>query len=174
VKLAGAGLSAEVPAGWDARIYSRPLSAPAVLPEPEASPFHRRTHVSGGSASLHAANFPLPVDDGDFGTGATSSMPAAGAFVALLEYEVGGGLEPGVGLFAAEGIPLPLVRRNFAPDSLLRPRPGQVGVQRFFTAEGRPFCLYAVLGSGAASPGALPELNRLLASLRFSLPLELP
>ena len=167
MRLAGAGLSAEVPAGWDARIYSRPLAAPQVLPEPEASPFHQRVKASGGSASLHAASFPLPVSDGDFGTGATSSMPAAGAFVALLEYEVGGGLRPGVGLFAARGAPLPLGRRDFDPRALLRPRPGQLGAQRFFTAGGRPFCLYAVLGSASASVAALDELNRLLASLRF-------
>jgi hypothetical protein len=167
VRLAGAGLEADVPSGWDARIYSRPLAAPEVLPEPQASPFHRRVEASGGTASLHAASFALPLGDGDFGTGATSSMPAAGAFVAVLEYEVGGGLRPGVGLFAARGAPVPLGRRDFDPRALLRPRPGQLGAQRFFTAGGRPFCLYAVLGSEAASTGPLDELNRLLGSLRF-------
>jgi hypothetical protein len=165
VRLAGAAISAEVPAGWDARIYSRPLAAPAVLPE--ASPFHRRSSASGGSASLHASNFALPANDGDFGTKATSSMPAGGAFLALLEYEIGGGLEPGAGLFAARVVPGPLARHEFAPDAMPRPRPGQAGVQRFFTAAGRPFCLYAVLGRAAEAEGALSELNRLLASLRF-------
>jgi hypothetical protein len=165
MRLAGAGLAAEVPSGWDARIYSRPLSTPEVLAEPRASPFRRRAETSGGTASLHAASFPLPVGDGDFGTGATSSMPARGVFVAVLEYEVGGGLEPGIGLFAPTGMPT-LARGDFAPDTLLRPRPGQLGAQRFFTVGGRPFCLYAVLGSEAAS-GSLGELNRLLGSLRF-------
>jgi hypothetical protein len=168
VRLAGAGLEANVPAGWDARIYSRPLAAPEVLPEPEASPFHRRVRTSGGTASLHAASFALPVSDGDFGTGATSSMPAAGAFVAVLEYELGGGLRPGVGLFAARGAPIPLGRRDFDPRALLRARPGQLGAQRFFSAGGRPFCLYAVLGSEAASAAPLAELNGLLGSLRFA------
>lgn len=172
MKLAGAGLEADVPSGWDARIYSRPLAAPEVLPGPEASPFHRRVQASGGTASLHAASFALPVSDGDFGTGATSSMPAGGAFVAVLEYEVGGGLRPGVGLFAARGAPVPLGRRDFDPRALLRPRPGQLGAQRFFTADGRPFCLYAVLGSEAASAGPLDELNRLLGSLRYGRALE--
>jgi hypothetical protein len=166
MRLAGAGIAAEVPVGWDARIYSRPLALPALLPE--ASPFHRRTSASGGTGSLHAANFPLPARDGDFGTKATSSMPAGGAFLALLEYEVGGGLEPGRGLFAAGATPGPLARADFAPEAMLRPRPGQAGVQRFFTAGGRPFCLYAVLGRSAAPAGALSELNRLLASLRFT------
>jgi len=167
MRLAGAGLEANVPSGWDARIYSRPLAVPEVLPEPEASPFRRRVQTSGGTASLHAASFALPVNDGDFGTGATSSMPAPGAFVAVLEYELGGGLRPGAGLFAARGAPIPLGRDDFDPRALLRARPGQLGAQRFFTAGGRPFCLYAVLGSEAASAAPLDQLNGLLGSLRF-------
>ena len=168
MRLAGAGLAAEVPAGWDARIYTRPLAAPAVLPAPRVSPFERQARAAGGTASLHAASFPLPADDGDFGTEATSTMPAGGAFLALLEYEVGGGLEPGVGLFAARGLPGALRRGDFAPEAMLRPRPGRGGVQRFFTVAGRPFCLYAVIGRAAESTGALGELNGLLGSLRFS------
>ena len=167
MRLAGAGLGVDVPAGWDARIYTRPLSEPGVLPQPEASPFSRQPITRGGTASLHAASFPLPREDGDFGTGATSDMPPSGAFVALLEYESGGGLEPGVGLFEAIGPPAPLRRDDLAPDALLRARPGQKGAQRFFTADGRPFCLYVVVGSAAVAR-TLPDVNRLLASLRFS------
>ena len=167
MRLAGAGIAAEVPAGWDARIYTRPLAAPEVLPQPGPSPFRRPAAASGGSAGLHAASFPLPPSDGDFGTGATSSMPAGGAFLSLLEYEVGAGLRPGVGLFAPRGAPGGLEPGDFAPETMLRPRPGQAGAQRFFTAGGRPFCLYAVLGRAAERGGALDDLNRLLASLRF-------
>ena len=52
MKLASHGLTVDVPQGWDARIYRRPQAEP----------------------NLHAANFPLPTDDGDFGSGALSTM----------------------------------------------------------------------------------------------------
>jgi len=113
VSLAAYGVEVSVPAGWDARIYARPLARAAALPG--VSPFSRRPQAHGGSATLHAASFALPRDDADFGTTATESMPTGGAFLALVEYEAGAGLEPGVGLFAAPAPPSALRAADFAP-----------------------------------------------------------
>jgi hypothetical protein len=166
MRLAGSGVEVTVPAGWDARVYTRPLAAPALMPNPPLDPFHRDVQARGGTASLHAASFALPADDGDFGTGATAEMSPSGTFVALLEYQAGGGLEPGKGLYAGRP-PASLAPDDFDPRALLRALPGQLGAQRFFTASGRPFCLYAVIGSEAFSR-RLVELNELVSSLWFS------
>jgi hypothetical protein len=170
VSLAAYGLEVSVPAGWVARIYARPLARAAAIPA-FPSPFARRAEAHGGTATLHAASFALPAQDAEFGTTATESMPRAGAFLALVEYEAGAGLEPGVGLFSPPGPPGTLGAGDFAPETMLRPRPGQVGAQRFFTASGRPFCLYAVLRGGGRAGSGLGELNRMLGSLRIA---ELP
>ena len=58
------------------------------------------------------------------------------------------GLEPGKGLFASRRIPTTLDPTSFSARGLAHPRPDQAGTQRFFTAAGRPFCLYVVI-SGA-------------------------
>ncbi len=117
------GITVSLPDGWDGRIYRRPE----------------------GDPTLHAASYALPVKDGDFGTGATARMPSGGAFVCLTEYRPGAGLEPGQGLFGAPAIPLPLGAEHFHSRSLLVGRRDQAGFQHFFTAQGRPFCLYVVV-----------------------------
>ena len=167
MSLAAYGLEVTVPTGWDARIYARPLAQPAALPS-VPSPFARRAEAHGGTATLHAASFALPASDAEFGTTATESMPRGGAFLAVVEYEAGAGLEPGVGLFAPSGPPGALRDGDFAPETMLRPLPGQVGAQRFFTSSGRPFCLYAVLRPAGHVAAALGELNRMLATLRVA------
>ena len=51
--------------------------------------------------------------------------------------------------------------------TMLRALPGQAGLQRFFTVAGRPFCLYAVIGSRAAGPRVIPRLNEMLRAVRI-------
>jgi hypothetical protein len=151
--LAAHGISIELPAGWEGRIYRR----------------------RGGDPTLHAANYPLPGSDGDFGSVATERMPERGSFLVLTEYRPGQGLEPGKGLFAAEAIPLPLDVRHFHPRTLHVGRPGQIGFQHFFTAGNRPFCLYAVVRPrthrGATAAAAKPQvsaINRVLATVAIA------
>jgi hypothetical protein len=167
VSTAGYGLEVNIPRGWDARIYARPLARVAAVPA-VPSPFSRSPEAHGGTATLHAASFALPAGDGEFGTAATESMPHGGAFLAVVEYEAGAGLEPGVGLFAPPGPPTELRAGDFAPETMLRPLPGHIGAQRFFTASARPFCLYAVLRSAPRARRALGDLNRMLGSLRVA------
>lgn len=153
MKLHAYGIEIDLPRGWDGRIFRR----------------------DGADATLHAANFPLPAADGDFGSGATGRMPHGGALLVIKEYRAGTKLVPGTGLFAARSIPLPLHPRHFHTRTLQVGRPGQAGFQHFFTAAGRPFCIYAVVkgpSSGAASiasgaHGQVAQLSHLASSLRF-------
>jgi hypothetical protein len=127
--------------------------------------FRRSQHI----ATLHAADFQLPLEDGEFGDHATSTMPAPGMFVALTEYEPGSGLKPGVGLFAAREIRLPLDPASFSPRGLAHPRPGQAGMQHFFTSARRPFCLYVVVsGPRIVRRRQLLTLDHVLRSLEIS------
>ncbi len=135
MRLAAYGISIDLPRGWHGRIYRR----------------------AGAQATLHAANFALPSDDGDFGSGALAHMPEHGVFLALKEYEAGAELRPGVGLYASRSLPLPLQQSNFNPRALQVGRPRQAGFQHFFTASGeRPFCLYAVISTALIPFGLAP------------------
>lgn len=142
--LAAHGLRIELPRGWSGRVFSR----------------------AAGVATLHAGDFQLPLEDGEFGDRSTALMPSGGSFLALTEYRPGAGLDPGQGLFAPRRIPLPLDPTAFSPRGLAHPRPDQAGMQHFFTAAGRPLCLYVVI-SGARSERrrALAALSHVLKSL---------
>jgi hypothetical protein len=131
------GVRVELPRGWSGRVFKR----------------------AGGGATLHAGDFQLPLDDGEFGDGSTAVMPAGASFLALTEYRPGAGLEPGRGLFAPRRVPVTLDPTAFGPSGLAHPRPGQAGTQHFFTAAGRPFCLYVVLS------GPRSERRRQLAAV---------
>lgn len=133
-----------LPRGWSGRVFKR----------------------AAGGATLHAGDFQLPLDDGEFGDRSTALMPAGGCFLALTEYLPGAGLEPGRGLFASRRIPTMLDPTSFSSRGLAHPRPGQAGTQHFFTTAGRPFCLYVVVsGSRAARRGKLATLAGVLGSL---------
>ena len=141
------GLSVELPRGWSGRVFA----------------------AAGGVATLHAGSFQLALDDGEFGDASTGSMPEVGTFLAVTEYTAGDGLNPGEGLFAPRKIPLPLDPTSFGERRLAHRRPGQVGTQHFFTASGRPLCMYAVIaGPRSARRGQLLTLDRVLRSLQVS------
>jgi hypothetical protein len=145
VIVAAHGISVDLPKGWEGRIF-------------------RREH---GDPTLHAATFALPFDDGEFGSHATARMPPGSSFLTVTEYRPGGGLVPGRGLFAAGAIPLPVSRQRFRSSHLLVARSGQRGFQHFFTASGRPFCLYAVVNEPrlSAARADVPAVNAVLESL---------
>ncbi len=151
----GEGVAVELPAGWDGRMRRR------ALPE-------ERARGRGGLVTVHAADFALPREDGDYGTAATSWMGREAVFATLIEFSPGGGLEPGRGLYRPRGVPRELAAGDFAAETMLRRLPGQAGAQRFFTASGRPFCLYAVIGSRRRVPALVPRLNELLGAIRIA------
>ena len=144
--LSAHGVAVELPAGWSGRVFTRP----------------------GGIARLHAGSFPIALSDGDFGGRTTASMPSGAAFMALTEYLPGAGLEPGIGLFAERKIPRGLDPAGFSSRTVAHPRASHAGTQHFFTAAGRPFCLYVVL-AGARAERRLPlaAVDRVLGSLRI-------
>ena len=68
--LSGYGISLDLPEGWEGRIFK-------LNPGPGESVF----------PNVHAANFPLPTDQSNYGTGASLQMNGHGAFFALVEYD---------------------------------------------------------------------------------------
>lgn len=150
MRLSHLGLGVDLPAGWDGRIYRRTPAATGEVTHPV----------------LHAANFALPEERGDFGSGAVDLMRAQHAFVALVEYDAESARTP---LFARPGFPLRLTADAFAPNQLQRALPGQAGVQRFFSERGRAFCLYVVVGTYLARATVLPPVNALLSTLQVDL-----
>src|SRR4029078_13001922 len=94
-------------------------------------------------AVVHLANFALPEHRDDFGGGVTPAMRSPDVFVTLFEY---GPESLGTPLFAAHGVPR-VDAAMFDSKRLQRPLPGQLGCQRFFTANGRPFFRHVVAGS---------------------------
>lgn len=141
--VAAHGLRVDLPQRWEARVYLRDSTA-------------------GENESInpivHFGNFALPPRRGDYGSGAVEVMRAAHAFIALVEF---GAAEVGTPLFAAQGVPRPALA-DFAPNALQRRLPGQLGVQRFFTENGRTFCLYVVLGSTRFAAQLIGEVHDVL------------
>jgi hypothetical protein len=89
-------------------------------------------------------------------------MGARDAFIALLEY---GAESVGTALFSWPGVPRPLDARWFRANQLERTIAGQVGLQRFFTEQGRAFSLYVVLGAAAHATGLVDRVNAFLSRL---------
>ncbi len=145
-ELTGYGVSVELPNGWDARLYSRG--------GPDAP-----------RAALHAATFPLPNERGDFGSGAVEMMGGDDVLVVLLEYDRAQTSQP---LFASAGAPTALDPAAFSPGALQRSRAGQAGAQAFFNANGRAFCLYAVIGRSADRDRLVAVANRVVAGIRIA------
>lgn len=175
-RLAGRGISVELPERWEARLYRRPRPADGDVRELVAhaalGPLPSRITMSPvaygwagdrPNAILHMANFPLPAQRGDFGTGAVELMGERHGFVALVEYD---GEEAHRPLFRAVGVPR-VQLTDFAANALQRRLPRQLGMQRFFTEQDRPFCLYVVLGSATHARALVAEVNGALARVRI-------
>jgi hypothetical protein len=147
-RLAGYGIEVELPQRFEGRIF-------------------RRSPSDGARAYQVAqfATFPLPPNVPDFGGSVTPTMSPTDVFAVLFEY---GPESVGKALFVARGIPLSLTTDHFFPFLLKRGVGGQSGVQRFFTAENRPFTFYAVLGSHVLRPRLVPEVNALLRQITIT------
>ncbi len=144
-RLRAHGLSVTMPDGFEGRIF-------------------RRAPVAGSTtyAVVHVATFPLPDEVADFGGGAVTLMGRDDVFVVLFEY---GPESIGTALFARQGIPRYLAPSDFSTTVLRRGVPGHAGTQQFFTESGRPFTLYAVVGSSARRAVTVPKVNSVLAGI---------
>lgn len=114
---------------------------------------------------LHFASVPLPADRGDFGSGAVDLLGDADAFVAVVEY---GAESLGSALFDTGPLPRQLEHRAFRPDGLQRAIAGQSGYQHFCTENGRPLCLYVVLGAHHQARGLTRQVNDILTTVRIA------
>jgi hypothetical protein len=142
------GIAAALPNGFEGRIFQR--------------------NPSDGSIArpvAHFATFALPANIADFGTGAVTLMGPSDVFVVLFEY---GPESVGKALFARQGMPQALGASDFSPITLRVGVQGQVGTQWFFVESGRPFTLYAVLGSQAMTGVLLPQVNALLRGINVA------
>jgi len=145
--IAAHGLTARLPGGFEGRIFVRP-------------PVHGPTYPVA-----HFASFAIPDDIGDFGSGAVQLMGTTDVFATLFEY---GPESVGRVLFARQGRPTTFAESDFSPMRLRRGIPGQSGTQCFFTEGGRPFSLYAVLGSHAMRRVLVPRVNEVLGCFTVS------
>jgi hypothetical protein len=139
------GIAASLPAGFEGRIFKR-----------------QGTGLETSFAVAHFATFALPNEVGDFGGGAVTLMGNDDIFASLFEY---GPDSAGTKLFGRQGMPREMSTSHFLPYVLRRGVNGQAGTQWFFTEAGRPFTLYAVLGSHARRAVLVPRVNGLLAGL---------
>jgi hypothetical protein len=140
------GITANVPAGWDGRI------------------FKRAADESAGEIGLPCAQFStvsIPESSGSFGAGCVELLGENDVFIALVEYTT----DKGSTLFSHLDRMPPLREENFSPSVLQRTLMGQAGFQTFLTLGGRPFSLYVVLGSLRSASSALPRVNLILSSV---------
>jgi hypothetical protein len=156
MRIAAHGLSIDPPPGWDARIQ-RPR-------EDVAGATIAQRRLATSNPVLHAANFALPEDRGDFGSGAVELMEASHALVALVEYDREAASTE---LFASRGMPRRLAVSDFSAKQLQRTIRGQSGVQRFFSESGRAFCLYVVLGRYGDRASLVNQVNAALERVRI-------
>ncbi len=147
-RLAAHGIAVTAPAGWDVRIGRRPAEG-----------------AETAHAVLHAATFALPPRRADYGDGAVQLMGPRDVFVALVEFAPA---VLGTALFATAGWPAPLTGADFSRSSLQRGVAGQAGLQRWFTAAGRPWCLYVVIGGWDGRVVLARRANELLLGLEVS------
>lgn len=152
MKLDGMGMEITLPDTWEARIYQ--------LETEEAA-------TSGGAdlPVLHAANFALPEDRGDYGSGAVELMTNDNIFVSLLEFE------PALAeteLYAPRGMPRDLDPDDFRTNGMQRWIPGQAAYQAFFNEGGRAFCLYIVIGSYLRRAVLAEEAERIVRAIRLT------
>jgi hypothetical protein len=147
--LRGAGITVELPIGWDGGIAER-----AVLDDGAV-----RQSVT------HLASFPLPEQRGDYGGGAVDRMGWTDVLIVLLEFDPDSVAQP---LFALNAIPRTVRPSDFSRDALQRRIEGQGGAQFFFQEARRAFCLYVVLGSHADREDLVPVVNDVLARIHIA------
>ncbi len=152
------GITADLPTGWEGRIFQRePEPTPAGLSG--AAVVGERTN-----AVAHIANFALPADVDDYGGKAVEAMSNLDLLVVFAEFGPG---SAGTAMFATQGIPK-LTTDDFSYWTLQRGIEGQGAAQKFFTTSGRPFCLYVVLGSHTRRIRTVPVINDVLASITIA------
>jgi hypothetical protein len=162
------GISVDVPGGWDGRIFRRQQQGQqqaAEVPGP-AAPMGEIT-----MPVVQVATVPLPADIADYGSDVVTDLGPTDALIVLKEFDA---TNVGQALFARQGLPRSLDPDAFNPNMLQRTIDGQAGVQIFFTAENRAFCVYVVVGSFERRSEVMSGINNVLASISLEPPAPAP
>ena len=156
--LSSDGVSVGLPSGWEGEIFNR-------APETGDRGLSTNHNPFGEVARnvVHLANFALPAERGDFGSGAVEIMNSGALLVILFEH---GPESVDMPLFARNGIPQ-LSPDEFDPMQMQRTLSGQSGRQIFFNEAGRAFCLYVVLGSHRQRQVLVPLVNEVLSTIKI-------
>jgi hypothetical protein len=144
VRLAGHGVAVDIHPGWEARVWRADAAPPAVP-----------------GTVVRLANFPLPVTKNTYAAEVADDLKPGDVLVSLVE------LDPSLadrGLYAAQGVPLVRVD-DLDPRALQAAGPGRLGVQRFFSLQGRAFSLYVMAREGASLEPSLRAMNASLRSV---------
>jgi hypothetical protein len=145
VALSAHGIAANLPGGFEGRIFVR-TSVGAEICRPVAQ----------------FATFAIPEGIGDFGGNTDTDLGPSDIFAVLFEY---GPESLGTALFEVQGVPSGLTTKDFLPYVMRPGVGGSLGIQRFFTASGRPFMFYARLGSLQQQVALVQKVNQLLANV---------
>lgn len=159
MELSAYGITTQLLPGFEGRITKRTQPAGNAV-----GPSGNRARGTSGEVPnpvVHLANFALPENRGDYGSGAVDLMGAGNLFLCLFEF---GPESVGQALFARQGVPTDLSPQQFNANSLQRAIPGQAGTQAWFTEAGRAFCLYAVLGRRGDAAALAPVANLAMAA----------
>jgi hypothetical protein len=146
-RLSAHGISIQLPHGWEGTIFVPDLPPPAVnLPV------------------MHASDQALSMRRSTFAAELAARAGASGTVLALVEFDP---LLANEGLYAGQGLPLPIRREDLHPKAMQVPDPFQEGRQWFFSIRDRAFCLYAVVGIGPELHDRLVLVNKILRTLRI-------
>jgi hypothetical protein len=146
-RLSGHGISIRLPPGWEGTIFVPDLPPPAV-----------------NQPVMHASDQAISTRRSTFASELASRAGASGTVLALVEFDP---LLANKGLYAAQGLSLPIRRGDFHPKAMQIPDPFQEGRQWFFSIRDRAFCLYAVVGTGPGLHDRLALVNEALGTLRI-------
>lgn len=165
------GVSVSPPAGFEGRVFRRPaqgeVSATGVAGSGLAATGVVAAPAPAGeipNTVVHVSTIALPPDTGDFASSAVEFLGQDDVLVVLFEYAAESVGQP---LFARQGLPRALAGDDFSPGVLQRMIKGQAGCQTFFTENGRPFCLYVVIGSYARRGVLVNKVNSVLSTLQI-------
>ena len=134
--LSSDGVSVALPSGWEGEIFNRaPERSGRALDQVSGEELPSDAEIARNV--IHLANFALPANRGDFGSGAVEIMNSGAILVILFEH---GPESANMPLFAHRGVPQ-LTVDEFDPQQMQRTLSGQSGRQIFFNEAGRAFCL---------------------------------
>ena len=152
--LSAHGIGVSLQPGWDVRISLRDQST-IMVPGDERVPLSGYVHPV-----MHAATIPMAPLVGDYGSHVVPSLGLNDVFIALAEFDREATATP---LFQGR---FPKLRvGEFDRNALQRALPNRCGTQRFFTANGRAFCLFCVLGGYTRRSSLTAKANSFLAGI---------